>query len=537
MDLNIKLIMKNLLILLTLFFLICSCNKQQIQEQDVIIPVKLESDGLWGFINPKGEMVIEPEFNQRPSPFYDGYSIIKMRGNYRFIDTDGEVTDDKYVDISPFSEGFACVVKENDHPKIINKEFKIIAVLNFAQLVGTFREGRAQFKNKNGKWGFINTTGEIVIKAKYDEVLSFSNGAARVKLGKKTGYISTEGEDLFPLTEKFSRLKSFSEDLAAYSNGNGWGYINKKGEKVIKARDTRDFVGFFQNGYASYCSEGLWGLIDNKGDKVITAKYDDPLFFSDNVSVYSQKGKYGFIKENGDKLIRADYFTDVALPFISGNAIVEEDGYYVVVDKTSETRSKNEFSVVDKSLYLNYKKYGHLFNPEITVTSDYYNVPGLLKDLYGLMDVNKIREISKGTTLKQLIQIDDKWNEVISDRIGTDKIKREVKISPNVSATITIHFEDKLNMWNASAFEYVRNEEALVSRITISSKFTGKPLQKINNIYAALNRKISQIGYTIDNNESLKETSTYAPFAYKEEENVVISKKYSNSITVTFKLI
>ena len=49
----------------------------------------------------------------------------------------------------------------------------------------------------NGKWGFINKAGEMVIEAKYDSAYNFTpNGLASVMLGRKWGFINETGEML-----------------------------------------------------------------------------------------------------------------------------------------------------------------------------------------------------------------------------------------------------------------------------------------------------------------------------------------------------
>ena len=47
---------------------------------------------------------------------------------------------------------------------------------------------------KNGKWGFVNTSGEVIIKPTYDEARSFSNGVAAVKKDDKWGFINKDNK-------------------------------------------------------------------------------------------------------------------------------------------------------------------------------------------------------------------------------------------------------------------------------------------------------------------------------------------------------
>ena len=47
--------------------------------------------------------------------------------------------------------------------------------------------------DKDGKWGFIDETGQIVIEPVYEGVAPFSEGLAAVRLDGKFGYINKAG--------------------------------------------------------------------------------------------------------------------------------------------------------------------------------------------------------------------------------------------------------------------------------------------------------------------------------------------------------
>ena len=46
----------------------------------------------------------------------------------------------------------------------------------------------------NGKWGYIDAYGNVVIPIQYDEASNFSNGTARVKYDEKYYLINKRGE-------------------------------------------------------------------------------------------------------------------------------------------------------------------------------------------------------------------------------------------------------------------------------------------------------------------------------------------------------
>lgn len=55
---------------------------------------------------------------------------------------------------------------------------------------------------QNGKYGFINTNGEMTISCKYDDASNFREGLAVVKLDGKYGYVNKQGIDTFSKQNK-----------------------------------------------------------------------------------------------------------------------------------------------------------------------------------------------------------------------------------------------------------------------------------------------------------------------------------------------
>jgi len=123
--------------------------------------------------------------------------------------------------------------------------------------------------------GFINNKGEWVIEPSYDKVRAFVNGLAPVAKDKKWGYIDTTGKVVIPL--KFRDAEIFSNDgLAPIKNDKLWGFINTSGEQVIadKYAITAGGLSIFKknnekgfiNGLARVKDKKLWSYINTKGE-------------------------------------------------------------------------------------------------------------------------------------------------------------------------------------------------------------------------------------------------------------------------------
>jgi len=117
---------------------------------------KNEQDGKYGFINTKGEQVIECKFDEA-WVFSEGLAAVKKDGKWGYINTKGkQVVECKFDDAWGFSEGLAQVKKDD-------------------------------------KWGYINTKGEQVIECKFDHTHDFKKGLAKVMQDGQWVVINTKG--------------------------------------------------------------------------------------------------------------------------------------------------------------------------------------------------------------------------------------------------------------------------------------------------------------------------------------------------------
>jgi len=84
------------------------------------------------------------------------------------------------------------------------------------------REGYAAVKS-DGRWGFINTAGEVVIDFRFEDALSFGQHMAAVKINGLWGYISLLGNEA--IEPQFLQAKSFSDGSAPVLTERGWQFI------------------------------------------------------------------------------------------------------------------------------------------------------------------------------------------------------------------------------------------------------------------------------------------------------------------------
>lgn len=161
---------------------------------------------------------------------------------------------------------------------------------------------------ENGKTGFINSTGQVVIKPTFLTAGEFSEGLASARINGTYGYIDETGK--FVIQPQFDYATPFSEGLAVvYKDGQPF-FINKQGQKSFQINFPA--VGQFENGKA----------------KVQTATK-----------------KFGFIDKQG-KLIIDTVFARIN-SFVQGMAVVEGTNHYPYADSEAGIKKNYEMGVID----------------------------------------------------------------------------------------------------------------------------------------------------------------------------------------------
>jgi hypothetical protein len=227
----------------------------------------------YGYIDKTGRIVIDMKFDGAAG-FSEGLARVQIRGkgrakdHYGYIDKTGQYIIDAVFDfVEDFSEGLACV-KIDGKIGYINKSGQfviepkfssenalsagLLSALGVLPSPKSFSEGLAAV-NVDGKWGYIDKTGQIVIEPKFDRPGVFSGGLARVTIGKKRGYIRRNGE--YAIEPRFFTAGTFHEGLA---------FVSEDGSKSCCIDETGDVVFELKSGFPKrfYC--GLAPVLGRK---------------------------------------------------------------------------------------------------------------------------------------------------------------------------------------------------------------------------------------------------------------------------------
>jgi hypothetical protein len=148
----------------------------------------------------------------------------------------------------------------------------------------------------------------------------------------KFGFRDSRGRLLIP--NRYDSAKPFSEQLAAFKLLGKWGYLNPEDKIIINP--AYDAAGEFQGGYAIVARNGRAGLIDKSGVVRLSLNYDFIARLGDKLQL-RLKGKTGIAKADGKVLIepRYDYLrvlpNSQILVGLNGKfGVLSEDGLNVI---------------------------------------------------------------------------------------------------------------------------------------------------------------------------------------------------------------
>jgi hypothetical protein len=221
----------------------------------------------------------------------------------------------------------------------------ILGVFWLLSLAG--QESGAQGKlvpfEKEGKWGYENASGQVMIQPQFDMANDFSaHGIAAVVDEKGWAYINEKGKTFIRPFVIDNGPDYFEEGLARFRIDNKFGFFDRRGKIMIKPQF--DFAFPFHEGLAAICmgckedpegehrsvKGGKWGYINKKGKIVIPTQFEEAGDFEKGKAEVKFKSEKVFVDKRG-KIIKGSISgMEKEGKQSIGSARMEEDGTIVL---------------------------------------------------------------------------------------------------------------------------------------------------------------------------------------------------------------
>jgi len=211
---------------------------------EIVLPMKF---GYMSYMN--GLLAARLGENTYSDGLYGGYNLVTGKEvvpfKYADVITDGDYfyTEQRILESAPQRSKSAAFTNDaqSEEKNIFSRAGKKINPDNSNYLSAFVNGQPALIQYKNGKRAFIDSTGNVAIDAaKYEEVKEFSNGIAIVKLNGKYGAINTKGELQVPCI--YLSLLSFQGKYAmaekAVNDKSVYQLIDKNNKTVVTFNGT-----------------------------------------------------------------------------------------------------------------------------------------------------------------------------------------------------------------------------------------------------------------------------------------------------------
>lgn len=223
-------------------------------EEKEVIPVCDEND-TWYYVNSSGQKKLVPdhEYSYLGS-FTADYAPALYNGKYGYVNEDFEEKNFEYDFAGSFEDGIAAV-RKHDKWGIINDKLEMVTDFEFDDIIindfGICSEGGYFFASKGGKYALYNSKGKQVGSESFENAKMFvCDEPAAVKQNGKWGFVDTDGKIV--IKPQYEDANSFCLDFAPIQQGEFWGYIDGSG-KIITDIENDKFSAAYSldtNGYS-----------------------------------------------------------------------------------------------------------------------------------------------------------------------------------------------------------------------------------------------------------------------------------------------
>lgn len=193
---------------------------------------------LYGLVLLSGELLLKPEFDYIGKPA-EGFCVVSKKskwGLYNINDCILSFFDN--IDFLGMVSNGLCRFNHGGIVDIKETQYYTPGCNNTMEPLGDKVIG---VKVKNGRWGFLDIYGQVIISEQYDRASNFREGIAAVKQNGKLGFINNQNKIIVP----------FEYDSVKYSFKHGKGALIKDGTIFVF-----DINGNICDSYTEEAEEG-----------------------------------------------------------------------------------------------------------------------------------------------------------------------------------------------------------------------------------------------------------------------------------------
>ncbi len=273
----------------------------------------------WGVINEKGDIVIEPKF--------DEMITIPNKNKDIFICMENVNYDENTYNVKVL----------NSKNKEVFTEYDLVeAIENIDNSNNMWYEENVLKVRKGELYGLIDLSGKEILKPKYQEINSLkgTKNSLIIKQNDKLGLSDNKGNVI--IEPEYKEIKSIQEN---YQNGyivvdqdNKYGIIDFTSQVIIDAsyEDIKQITG---NHMYVIKQDGKWKLINSKKETLIEDVNEVTQILEDKI-VIKKDNKYGVLQASGEEKIKPEY--EELSNVFNDYYLAKKSGKYGIINSANE---------------------------------------------------------------------------------------------------------------------------------------------------------------------------------------------------------
>lgn len=268
----------------------------------------------------------------------------------------------------------------------------------------------------NGKWGVINSKGDIIIKPEYDETIiipdntkdvflctydvNYIEGAYKSKVIDAKSKELVTGYDTIQALENYDKNNNlwYETDVLLVSKQGKYGLVDFKGKELLKCEyDTIEALKGVKNSILIQ-KDKKYGLVDHIGATIIEPEYKAIKPISDEYAngyiVTTTENKMGVISRDKTIAVETKY-QDIKGIYGNGNYVVKDGNTWQIINSEGAIYLKGKFDEIksingDNVIIITNKKYGVMtLAGETKIEAKYQDITYAFDDNYIFKENNK----------------------------------------------------------------------------------------------------------------------------------------------------
>lgn len=332
--------------------------KKKTSLDSLLIPVKDNFACLYGFEDMDGKLIIQPTFTN-VFGFRNGKCIVEINEKYGVIDHKGKFVvpmhNYEFSWFTEFKNGYAVIENDNkygvftqDGRMVVNPKYNYVyfirnQILYDMQIdVGDtlnendLQSGLFRFWNEKGLVGILDSNGNELLPAEYNDISDFEYGAAQLTKGKKLGIFSDKGKVVLP---------AVCDDLGDFRFDWYYEFIyTVNGKKGLATRSEMITPAIYEDVQTTSLKNilvkknGKWGVVNQKGKIVLDFKFSMLLNWTGEKLFYGLNDKYGVMDLTTQGILLTPVLEDIWVDrmYENKNVFASYKGKYGMIDSTGK---------------------------------------------------------------------------------------------------------------------------------------------------------------------------------------------------------